>query len=170
MSIKKITVLLGFLTGLLTGVAQASLVIPMQWVAGANSGKSAGYIRADDTPYGLMLTPHLQGFSQGMHGFHVHAIPLCDDGGRSAGGHFDPVRTNVHLGPYHGSGHLGDLPVLMVGADGKATLPVLAPRLTLSELKGHSLMIHAGGDDYSKNVQKLPGSMIRIACGVVPWH
>ncbi|EDQ9399748.1 superoxide dismutase family protein, partial [Salmonella enterica] len=45
---------------------------------------------------------------------------------------------------------------------------LLAPRLkSLSELKGHSLMIHAGGDNYSDNPAKLGGGGARFACGVV---
>jgi Cu-Zn family superoxide dismutase len=36
-----------------------------------------------------------------------------------------------------GAGHLGDLPLLVVNNDGKATQPVVAPRLkTLDEVKG----------------------------------
>ena len=84
----------------------------------------------------------------------------------AAGGHLDPSNTGKHEGPY-GKGHLGDLPVLYVGADGKAMLPVLAPRLKVADLKGRSLMIHAGGDNYSDQPDKLGGGGARIACGVI---
>ena len=44
-----------------------------------------------------------------------------------------------------GAGHLGDLPFLVVNNDGKATQPVVAPRLkTLDEVKGKALMIPWG--------------------------
>ena len=66
-----------------------------------------------------------------------------------------------------GKGHLGDLPALKVDASGKATTPVLAPRLKLAQLSGHSLMIHAGGDNYSDSPEKLGGGGARIACGVM---
>ena len=40
------------------------------------------------------------------------------------------------------------LPALFVGADGKSHFTrVLAPRLKLADLKGHALMLHAGGDN-----------------------
>ncbi len=67
-----------------------------------------------------------------------------------------------------GTGHAGDLPALYVAADGTATNPVLAPRLNLSELKGRSLMIHAGGDNHADRPEKLGGGGARIACGVAP--
>jgi Cu-Zn family superoxide dismutase len=86
--------------------------------------------------------------------------------GLAAGGHYDPAGTGKHEGPY-GNGHLGDLPPLYVGPDGRATQPVLAPRLKLSDLKGRSLMIHAGGDNYSDKPEPLGGGGARVACGVV---
>jgi hypothetical protein len=55
----------------------------------------------------------------------------------------------------------------LVGADGKATLPVLAPRLKVADIKGKSLMIHAGGDNYSDAPAPLGGGGARVACGVV---
>ena len=86
--------------------------------------------------------------------------------GQAAGGHFDPKKTGKHLGP-NGDGHLGDLPVLVVDKDGKATTPVVASRLKVADLKGHSLMIHAGGDNYSDTPKPLGGGGARVACGVV---
>lgn len=57
---------------------------------------------------------------------------------------------------------------LVVNADGTATYPLLAPRLkSLSELKGHSLMIHKGGDNYSDKPAPLGGGGARFACGVI---
>src|SRR5262252_5940996 len=64
------------------------------------------------------------------------------------GGHYDPANTGKHLGPY-GEGHKGDMPVLTVDASGKATKAVVVPHLTMADVKGRSIMIHAGGDNYS---------------------
>jgi len=64
-------------------------------------------------------------------------------------------------------GHLGDLPALTVGADGTASAAVIAPRLKMADLKGRSLMIHAGGDNYSDTPSPLGGGGARAACGVV---
>lgn len=130
-------------------------------------GEFIGTVTAKDTDYGLLLTPHLKDLSPGLHGFHVHAMASCKDEGMSAGGHLDPYKTNKHLGPYDDRGHLGDLPALYVSATGTAILPILAPRLTVKQIIGHALMIHAGGDNYSDTPEKLGGGGARIACGVV---
>jgi Cu-Zn family superoxide dismutase len=105
----------------------------------------------------------------------VHENPSCDpaekDGqmtaAQGAGGHLDPAKTGRHEGPY-GTGHLGDLPSVYVDADGKAEVTVLAPRLKVADLLGHSLMIHAGGDNCSDHPAPLGGGGARIACGVTP--
>lgn len=155
------------LVAFLTVARAETLVIPMQLVSKNNQGKSIGIIEATDTKYGLLIKPQLHDLPPGLHGFHLHQKPSCADNGKAAGGHFDPKNTGKHLGPYDDQGHLGDLPALYVNKDGKADLPVLAPRLTTKDLMGHSLMIHAGGDNYSDNPKKLGGGGERIACGVV---
>lgn len=129
--------------------------------------KELGTITAADTPKGLLLTPNLSELPPGPHGFHVHQNPSCGDQGMAAGGHLDPEHTGKHLGPYNMHGHLGDLPALVVDKEGRATVPVLAPRLKLADIQGHSLMIHAGGDNYSDTPKPLGGGGARIACGVV---
>lgn len=130
-----------------------------------NQGKEIGQVEFMDSDYGLLIMPRLNSLPAGLHGFHLHQHSDCGDHGMSAGAHFDPKKTNTHLGPYQ-KGHLGDLPVLYVSADGQATIPVLAPRLKTSDLKGLSVMIHAGGDNYS-DTPPLGGGGARIACGVV---
>ena len=158
---------LASLTFLISGVCYAGITIPMYMTQANGQGKKIGTVTADDTIYGLLLTPHLKDLPAGLHGFHIHDLPFCNNHGNAAGGHLDPTRTNKHAGPYNGSGHLGDLPVLIVNANGDATLPVLAPRLKLEQIKGHTLMIHAKGDDYTnKSVLGNP----RIACGTIPYH
>jgi Cu-Zn family superoxide dismutase len=108
-------------------------------------------------------------------GIHVHARGDCGvtlaDGkpvpAGAAGGHFDPQGTGKHLGPA-GAGHLGDLPVLEVAADGRATTAVTAARLTVAQVRGLALMIHAGGDNYADQPAPLGGGGLRIACGTIP--
>jgi Cu-Zn family superoxide dismutase len=151
------------------GMSSAFAGITIEMYSTENNGKerSVGTIQADDTIYGLLLTPHLHDLPPGIHGFHVHDMPFCGDHAMSAGGHLDPRHTNQHLGPYSGNGHLGDLPVLIVDASGHATLPILAPRLKENLIGNHALMIHQGGDNYSDHPEKLGGGGARIACGVI---
>jgi Cu-Zn family superoxide dismutase len=134
-----------------------------------------GTLGLSDTKAGLRVIPRLTNLPPGQHGFHVHVNPDCGSGGgpngqpaagMAGGGHFDPANTSKHLGP-KGEGHKGDMPVLTVDAGGKAVTAVTVPHLTLAEVKGRSIMIHAGGDNYSDQPAPLGGGGARIACGVV---
>jgi Cu-Zn family superoxide dismutase len=133
-----------------------------------------GAVRLVETRFGLALYPNLRSLAPGLHGFHVHENPSCAhteaDGkkvpGMAAGGHYDPAGTKKHGEPW-GDGHLGDLPPLVVMADGTATTPVLAPRLKLSDVRNRSLMIHAGGDNHADHPAPLGGGGARVACGVI---
>lgn len=160
----------------LTGSALAAAPVPvdMQLVDQKGTVRQIGTIQATQSAYGVVFTPNLDGLPPGVHGFHLHANADCGpkliDGkmvpAGAAGGHFDPAGTGRHEGPW-GEGHLGDLPALYVGADGRATQPVLAPRLKLSDLAGHALMIHAGGDNHADMPAALGGGGARVACGVI---
>lgn len=152
----------------------AEINVPISLVTAKGIGTNIGTIKATDTKYGLLLIPSLSNLPPGVHGLHVHENPDCNckeengemKAGLAAGGHFDPGHTGKHLGPY-AEGHLGDLPPLFVTSEGKAETPVLAPRLKVADLKNHSLMIHAGGDNFSDEPVKLGGGGARIACGVI---
>jgi Cu-Zn family superoxide dismutase len=159
-----------------TGAQAASVTVTMHQTSAAGVGPIIGTVEFQDTARGLRILPNLSGLSEGQHGFHVHEHPSCDDKekdgkhvpGLAAGGHFDPANTGKHLGP-NGDGHLGDLPVLYVAADGTATRDSYAPRLKTSDLAGRSVMIHAGGDTYSDTPAPLGGGGARAACGVVVY-
>lgn len=148
----------------LTKLASADVTVPIYL---AKDNQEIGTVNLKDSPKGLVLTPNLHGLPPGSHGFHVHEKDSCEDHGNAAGGHLDPLHTGHHLGPYSTKGHLGDLPVLTVAKDGTATEPVVAPRLKVKDVIGHSLMIHEGGDNYSDIPKKLGGGGARIACGAV---
>jgi superoxide dismutase, Cu-Zn family len=149
-------------------------VVTMNLVNEQGLGNSIGTITISEGPKGLVFTPKLTNLTPGLHGFHVHQNPDCaaatKDGklvpGLAAGGHYDPTGSGKHEG-YEGMGHLGDLPALTVSAEGTASTAVTAPRLKMSDVKDRSLMIHAGGDNYSDTPAALGGGGARIACGVV---
>ena len=56
---------------------------------------------------------------------------------------------------------------MTVAADGTAKKAVVASKLAVADLKGKSLMIHAGGDNYSDQPAPLGGGGARVACGVI---
>ncbi|MBN3123302.1 superoxide dismutase family protein [Pectobacterium brasiliense] len=154
----------------------ASTTVTLNEALPTGTGGSIGEVSIAETPYGLLFTPNLKGLEAGIHGFHVHENTSCEpaeqDGkpvpALAAGGHLDPKKTGKHLGPYNDQGHLGDLPGLVVNADGTSTYPILAPRIkSLSEVKNHALMVHVGGDNYADTPAKLGGGGARMACGVI---
>jgi len=172
---KKIAVLSLFTLVIFVGNAAAQqTVVEIRAAGPSGPGAVLGSVSITATPYGTLFTPNLSGLTPGIHGFHVHENPSCapmDKDGKpvpalSAGGHYDPAKTGKHLGPY-GEGHLGDLPPLVADAQGKSTLPVLAPRLKIADIGGRSLMVHAGGDNFSDQPEPLGGGGARIGCGVV---
>ncbi|MHB8894129.1 MAG: superoxide dismutase [Cu-Zn] SodC [Candidatus Geothermincolia bacterium] len=173
---KKTLAFLAAATIVLTGTAfAADIVVSMSLIDEQGVGKAIGTVTIAEGPSGLVLTPALTDLPPGVHGFHVHQNADCSAGekdgkkvpGLAAGGHHDPAATAKHEGPA-GAGHLGDLPALTVGADGKAAQPLSAPRLKLADVVGRSLMIHAGGDTYADMPAPLGGGGARLACGVIP--
>jgi superoxide dismutase, Cu-Zn family len=82
-----------------------------------------------------------------FHGFHVHAVGECVPPFTSAEGHLDLSLDGVP----HGE-HAGDLPSLLVNADGTGQLQFATDRFLISELfdaDGSALIVHAGRDNYA---------------------
>ena len=152
----------------------AEIIVPMNTVNAEGVVKPIGNVTITASPYGLVFLPSLEGLGAGIHGFHVHENSSCepkDKDGKpvaalAAGSHYDPKITKHHGAPWS-HGHLGDLPALVVGQDGKANYAVLAPRLKISDIKSRALIIHEGGDNYSDEPTPLGGGGARIACGVI---
>ena len=164
----------GALLGAYSLTAAADLSIPISAVTSDGVGKNLGKVDISESPYGVIFNPSLHDLPPGLHGFHVHENPDCDAQKKegklvaagAAGSHLDPKKNEAHLAPWE-EGHLGDLPTLFVEKDGRAQQPVLAPKLSLKELKNRALVIHAGADNYSDQPEKLGGGGERIACGVI---
>jgi Cu-Zn family superoxide dismutase len=152
----------------------ASVVVPMAIATPAGPGASVGAITVSDGADGVSIALDLHGLPPGPHGFHIHGNPSCAPApgangavtpAGAAGAHLDPAMTNMHMGPT-GAGHLGDLPLIEVAADGTAHQTLKAPHVkSVADIKGRALMIHAGGDNYS-DTPPLGGGGARLACGV----
>jgi Cu/Zn superoxide dismutase len=108
------------------------------------------------------------------HGIHIHDGGSCasttDKDGKvspaaGAGPHYDPKKTGSHKGPA-GDGHAGDLPNLRVLEDGSGILMTSTNRLTMDQLRGRTVILHANSDNYTDTPAN-GGSGARIACGVI---
>lgn len=138
-------------------------------------GESVGTVTITSGRQGAVIRLHLHGLPPGQHGMHLHQNASCApatgaDGkvtlAGAAGAHFDPDKTGHHMGP-EGQGHLGDLPRVDVDSAGNAKATLKAPRIKdVAALKGRSLMLHAGGDNYA-DTPPLGGGGPRLACGVL---
>ena len=175
--LKKLCELSGVLVFAATLAACSSddgFTVKINQVSPSGTGADLGTIKVSSASGGgVEFTPNLHDLVPGEHGFHVHENSTCDPGDKNgviiaalaAGGHYDPDKTDKHAGP-DGMGHLGDLPRLTVNDKGFSTIPVVAKRLKMSDLKGRSLMIHSGSDNYSDN-PPMGGGGSRVACGVI---
>jgi Cu-Zn family superoxide dismutase len=155
--------------------APAELRATMQHATQDGTGATLGTVTISLSTEGAVFKLNLKGLPPGPHGLHVHENGDCGptmmNGVRipagAAGRHWDPEMTFKHEGPT-GTGHLGDLPVMEVGADGTATQSLTAPRIRdLDGLKGHALIIQVGGDNYSDEPSPGGGGGIRLACGIM---
>lgn len=164
-----------------SSLAQDEVLIDVHKIDAKGVGAKIGTITAFDTKNGYLALKFglAAELPPGGHGTHVHENGACGpaekDGamvaGLAAGGHFDPAGTGKHLGP-SGEGHLGDLPVLYVNVDEDGARPVthtlVAPRLTLADIRGRAIVIHQNSDNFRDDPKALGGGGARIACGVVP--
>jgi superoxide dismutase, Cu-Zn family len=154
-------------------LAAADLTVPMKKVTAAGIGETIGTIIVKEKSVGIELKVDVTGIPSGDHGFHVHETGDCSsakkDGAEqaalAAGPHYDPTGAKAHKGP-EGGGHKGDLP-LLTATDKGVNAVVTAGHLTVDDVRGRALMIHAGGDNYSDTPEN-GGGAARIACGVVP--
>ena len=135
-------------------------------------GKTVGTATLRETTSGVLIKADLTGVPPGTHAIHVHTVGKCDAPMfMTAGGHFAPGMTKHGL-LAAGGPHAGDLPNLYVPADGKLSIEVLEPNVTLAagarsllDADGSAIVLHAMADDYMTDPAGNAGG--RIACGVV---
>lgn len=134
-------------------------------------GRLLATATAADAGDRLRVSVEASGLAPGFYAAHVHAVGRCDPPGyESAGPHWNPL--NREHGAQNPQGpHLGDLPNLLVGADGTGSFEFAIPgaslagrQLPMLDGDGAALVIHAGADDYRTDPSGNSGA--RIACGV----
>jgi Cu-Zn family superoxide dismutase len=154
--------------------APKPIKVDVNFIDPSGVGKPAGTVTIKQTADGLELDTNLKGLAPGEHGFHLHENGSCapadkegkPTAGQAAGGHFDPDATKAHKGP-GGGGHKGDLPKLEIDAKGESKAKLKVAGLKLDDVKGKSIMIHEGGDNYADAPKPLGGGGTRVACGVI---
>jgi Cu-Zn family superoxide dismutase len=108
----------------------------------------------------------------GEHALHFHETGSCA-GPKfdSAGGHFAPA-SKVHGFEAPGGHHAGDMPNIVIPADGKLKIEIVNKEVTLDKAStsllkagGTALVIHEKADDYKSQPAGNAGA--RIACGEI---
>ncbi len=147
-------------------------------------GSAVGWVTMREVRDKLVVKGVARGLTPGFHGFHVHAVGVCDPAAptgpfTTAGGHYAGALPN------HGD-HAGDLPSLLVMTDGTAYSSFATDRFDLDDLRdtdGSAVMVHAGRDNFANIPTRYTAGGVagpdattlatgdaggRVACGVIP--
>jgi Cu-Zn family superoxide dismutase len=150
-------------------------------------GAEVGTVTLSEARSGTRVSVKATGLPPGFHGFHIHAVGVCEPDSASP---TDPSMRGAFLsaGGHLGAGkadhphHAGDLPSLYVDQSGAGNLTAVTDAFTLAELTdddGSAVMVHAGPDNFANIPERYapagPDEMTRstgdsggrIACGVV---
>jgi Cu-Zn family superoxide dismutase len=116
----------------------------------------------------IRVNVHMEGLSEGNHGFHVHQYGDCSaEDGTSAGGHFNPY-NNSHGSPSDSERHVGDLGNIIADSEGTVNMEFLDTVISFegpSSIIGRAIIVHAGEDDLVSQPTGDAGA--RVACGVI---
>jgi superoxide dismutase, Cu-Zn family len=137
-------------------------------------GDKVGYVLLFQWRGKVTVAGRVKGLTPGFHGFHVHEVGKCEGTFESAGGHF-AIGDQMH------GDHAGDMPSLLVNADGTASATFETDRFTIAQLRdsdGSAIMIHAGADNFANIPERYDGGPdedtlntgdagARAACGVI---
>lgn len=134
-------------------------------------GRDMARARATVIGDGLRVTLTAAGLAPGTYGAHVHMMGRCDAPGfESAGGHWNPTMRQHGRDNPQGP-HRGDLPNLVVGANGRGEISFTVANASLAggvggmmDEDGAAIIVHAQPDDYRTDPSGNSGA--RIACGV----
>lgn len=137
-------------------------------------GTQIGTAKFSPSGAGVRVSVKVSQLTPGEHGIHIHAVGKCEGPAFStAGGHFNP--NNSHHGIHNAKDpkpHVGDMPNLIVGKNGKGSANFTVEGATLDgganslfHEGGTALVIHAKADDLMSDPSGNSGD--RIACGVI---
>ncbi|MDR6551441.1 superoxide dismutase family protein [Paenibacillus qinlingensis] len=135
--------------------------------------QSVGSAQLTAVSNGVQMDVQVSGLSPGVHGLHIHEKARCEAPTfDSAGSHFNPhQKEHGFLNPK--GAHAGDLPNLVVDAQGNGRFSGVTKVVVLDRGKsnslfkpdGTSLVIHEKADDLKTDPSGNSGK--RIACGAV---
>lgn len=135
-------------------------------------GRTLARATAQEAGDSIRIRVEAAGLAPGAYGVHVHAVGRCDAPAfTTAGPHWNP--TGQQHGKDNPQGmHKGDLPNLLVGADGRGSFEYTISGASLAgrvnpalDADGAAVLVHQSADDYRTDPSGNSGA--RIACGVL---
>ena len=149
----------------------AAAVIAAQADVRDPGGRTLARASATQVGDALRIRVEAAGLAPGIYGAHVHTTGRCDAPSfESAGPHWNPANRQHGRDNPRGQ-HMGDLPNLLVGTDGRGSFEFTIPGASLAgggrrmlDGDGSALVLHARADDYRSEPSGNSGA--RIACGV----
>ena len=107
------------------------------------------------------MIQHVASCGQRIFGFHIHEGTRCSgtsvDHFADAGSHYNPSNCPHPM-------HAGDLPPLFVN-NGRAWFATITPQFTVSDVIGHTVIVHSDPDDFHTRPSGNSGE--KIACGMI---
>jgi Cu-Zn family superoxide dismutase len=136
------------------------------------SGRTLARATATQVGDSLRIAVEAAGLPAGIYAAHIHSIGRCDAPAfETAGPHWNPSSRQHGRDNPRGQ-HLGDLPNLLVGTDGRGSFEFTIAGASLTtggrralDADGAAVVIHARADDYRSEPSGNSGA--RIACGVL---
>lgn len=136
------------------------------------AGQMLARASATQVADGTRVTVEAMGMQPGTYAAHIHTTGQCDAPDfTTAGGHWNPIGRQHGIQNPQGR-HAGDLPNLVVGANGRGAITYVAPAAQLVgsaapmlDTDGAAVVVHANPDDYRTDPSGNSGA--RIACGVL---
>lgn len=135
-------------------------------------GQGTGLATLIQHPDGIHVEVAAERLSAGVHAVHIHEVGTCTGPDfASAGGHWNPAdKQHGHENP--AGAHMGDLPNMTVGANGKGVINAVIKGAMIKggtdpllDADGAAVVIHASADDYRTDPTGNAGG--RLACGVI---
>jgi Cu-Zn family superoxide dismutase len=146
-------------------------------------GDSVGRVSLRQLGKVILVRGWVESLTPGFHGFHIHAIGLCDP--KATGGPFTTAGGHHTDGATRHGDHAGDMPSLLVTKDGMAYAEFVTDRFTLADLRdadGSAVMVHEGRDNFASIPERYVSAGVngpdattlmtgdagsRAACGVI---
>ncbi|WP_459548294.1 superoxide dismutase[Cu-Zn] [Nocardia sp. X0981] len=125
------------------------------------SGATVGTADFAEEGNHLRVTVDATGLTPGFHGLHIHQEGKCEanstapNGG--APGDFLSAGGHLQVGGATGHPASGDLTSLQVREDGHGYLVTTTDKVSMSDIEGKALIIHAGSDNFAN----IPGRYSR---------